>query len=162
MIASPGDVAVERDIVTQELYRWNAANAVSRKLILHPVRWETHSSPQMGAPPQNILNERLVLDADIVVGIFGTRIGTATQTSLAAVSKRLRPKFRVNSTVFFQIWLKIQHSSLKCLQQSIDFHQCNFSPPGVLVHERDGVSRPPAFGGAASSRTEGLVDFGDE
>jgi len=78
MIASPGDVAVERDIVTQELYRWNAANAVSRKLILHPVRWETHSSPQMGAPPQNILNERLVLDADIVVGIFGTRIGTAT------------------------------------------------------------------------------------
>ncbi len=32
----------------------------------------------MGAHPQAILNERLLLDADIVVGIFGTRIGTAT------------------------------------------------------------------------------------
>jgi hypothetical protein len=56
------------------------------------------------------------------------------------------PKFCVNSTVFFQIWPKIRHSSLECLQQLIDFRQPNFSPPGVLVRERDGVSRPPAFG----------------
>lgn len=78
MIASPGDVAAEREIVTQELYRWNNANAVSRELMLQPVKWETHSSPQMGAHPQAILNEHLLLDADIVVGLFGTRIGTAT------------------------------------------------------------------------------------
>jgi hypothetical protein len=78
MIASPGDVTAERDIVTEELYRWNNANAVSRGLMLHPVKWETHSSPQMGAHPQKILNERLLIDADIVVGVFGTRIGTAT------------------------------------------------------------------------------------
>lgn len=78
MIASPGDVVTEREIITQELYRWNDANAVSRELMLQPVKWETHTSPQMGAHPQEILNERLLLDADIVVGIFGTRIGTAT------------------------------------------------------------------------------------
>jgi hypothetical protein len=32
----------------------------------------------MGAHPQKILNENLLRDADILVGIFGTRIGTAT------------------------------------------------------------------------------------
>jgi hypothetical protein len=78
MIASPGDVSIERGIVTEGLYRWNDANAVSRELMLQPVKWETHSSPQMGAHPQAIINERLFIDADIVVGIFGTRIGTAT------------------------------------------------------------------------------------
>src|ERR1700730_10772135 len=78
MIASTGGVAVERCSVTEELYRWNNANAVSRELILEPVKWETYRSPQLGAHPQAILNERLLLDADIVVGIFGTRIGTAT------------------------------------------------------------------------------------
>jgi hypothetical protein len=78
MIASPSDVAVERTVITEELYRWNNANAVSRGLMLHPVKWETHGSPQMGGHPQTILNERLLLDADIVVGVFGTRIGTAT------------------------------------------------------------------------------------
>ncbi len=78
MIASPGDVAIERGIITEALYRWNDANAVTRQLILQPVKWETHSSPQMGTHPQSILNEHLLLDADIVVGIFGSRIGTAT------------------------------------------------------------------------------------
>jgi hypothetical protein len=78
MVASPGDVAIEREIITKEIYRWNNANAVSRKMMLQPVKWETHSSPQMGARPQEILNEHLLIDADLVVGIFGTRIGTAT------------------------------------------------------------------------------------
>jgi hypothetical protein len=71
MIASPGDVAVEREIITTGLYQWNNANTVSRKLILQPIKWETHSSPQMGVHPQAIINERLLYDADIVVGIFG-------------------------------------------------------------------------------------------
>jgi hypothetical protein len=78
MIASPSDVADEREIVTNVLYQWNNANAVTRELVLQPVKWETHSSPQMGAPAQSLLNEHLLLDADIVVGIFGTRVGTAT------------------------------------------------------------------------------------
>jgi hypothetical protein len=47
MIASPSDVADEREIVTNVLYQWNNANAVTRELVLQPVKWETHSSPQM-------------------------------------------------------------------------------------------------------------------
>lgn len=79
MIASPGDVTTEREIVTEELLRWNAANGLARRLLLQPVKWETHSSPQMGSHPQSIINERLLTDADIVVGIFGIRIGSATR-----------------------------------------------------------------------------------
>ena len=90
MIASPGDVAVERDMITQALYRWNDANAVSRELILQPVKWETHSSPEMGVHPQTILNERLLLDADIVVGIFGTRIGTATKDFISGSVEEIK------------------------------------------------------------------------
>jgi hypothetical protein len=90
MIASPGDVAKERTIVTEELHRWNDANAVSRQLMLQPVKWETHSSPQMGAHPQVILNERLLLDAEIVVGIFGTRIGTATEDYISGSVEEIK------------------------------------------------------------------------
>jgi hypothetical protein len=93
MIASPGDVAVERDIITDELYRWNNANAVSRELILQLVKWETHGSPQMGDHPQAILNERLLLDADIVVGIFGTRIGTATPEFISGSVEEIKRLF---------------------------------------------------------------------
>ena len=78
MIASPGDMQEERRIVTEELYRWNSANAVARRLVLQPVKWETHSAPETGAPAQSLINTNLLLDADIVVGMFGNRIGTAT------------------------------------------------------------------------------------
>jgi len=90
MIASPGDVAKEREIVAQEIYRWNDANAVARELILQPVRWETHSSPQMGAQPQEILNEHLLADADIVIGIFGTRVGTATKDFISGTVEEIK------------------------------------------------------------------------
>ena len=90
MIASPGDVSVERRIITEGLYRWNDANAVSRELMLQPVKWETHSSPEMGAHPQSIINERLLIDADIVVGIFGTRIGTATPEFLSGSVEEIK------------------------------------------------------------------------
>jgi hypothetical protein len=90
MIASPSDVAEERATVTDALYQWNNANAVTRELVLQPVKWETHSSPQMGASAQSILNEHLLLDADIVVGIFGTRIGTATTNFISGSVEEIK------------------------------------------------------------------------
>lgn len=74
MIASPGDVGEERQVVTEEIHRWNYANAVVRQLVLLPVKWETHSTPQQGDHPQTIINRQLLEDADILVAIFGTRI----------------------------------------------------------------------------------------
>lgn len=79
MIASPGDVQQERRIVTEELYQWNNANAVARRLVLQPVKWETHSAPDTGAPAQTLINADLVDDSDILVGIFGNRIGSPTE-----------------------------------------------------------------------------------
>src|SRR6266852_3316793 len=52
----------------------------------------------------------------------------------------------VNFTHFLQKWPKIQHSSPKCLQQSMTFQKSSFSCPAVLTYESDGVSDPPALG----------------
>ncbi len=90
MIASPGDVKDERDVVTKEIYRWNNAHASSRKLVLQPVRWETHSTPQMGAPPQDVLNEQILEDADILIGIFGTRVGTRTEKYISGTVEEIK------------------------------------------------------------------------
>ena len=59
VIASPGDVTEERKAVTEEILRWNDANAFARKLALLPVKWETHSTPQQGDHPQAIINRQL-------------------------------------------------------------------------------------------------------
>ncbi len=78
MIGSPGDIASERNIIRETLYEWNAVHSRSRKIVLLPVGWESHSSPEMGKRPQEILNHQILDKCDLLVGVFWTRIGTST------------------------------------------------------------------------------------
>ncbi len=78
LIASPSDVSQERDIVANALFAWNAANFSTTGILLNPVRWETHSYPESGDRPQSIVNKQIVDEGDLLIGIFGTRLGTPT------------------------------------------------------------------------------------
>lgn len=78
MIASPGDVSSERAIIRDVIYEWNAVNSMNRKIVLMPIGWESHSSPEMGLPPQEIINKQVLEKCDLLVGVFWTRIGTPT------------------------------------------------------------------------------------
>jgi hypothetical protein len=89
MIASPGDVASERAIVRDVVYEWNAVNSNSRKVVLLPVGWETHSSPDMGAAAQTIINRQVLSKCDLLVGVFWTRIGTATEHHLSGTVEEI-------------------------------------------------------------------------
>ena len=78
LIASPSDVTEEREIAVKTIQEWNDLNSADRELVLLPLRWETHSSPEYGSAPQEVLNRQIVDRSDLVVGIFWTRIGTPT------------------------------------------------------------------------------------
>ena len=78
MIASPGDVQSERAIVREVVSEWNSTNGAHRKLMLLAVGWETDVAPEMGDAPQSIIDKRILKDADLVVGMFWTRLGTPT------------------------------------------------------------------------------------
>lgn len=77
-MASPGDVAWARTQIRQSVYLWNEVNTKHRNAILFPLGWETNSAPNMGAPAQEIINETLLSEADLLVGVFWTRLGTPT------------------------------------------------------------------------------------
>ena len=81
LIASPSDVAAERDVVTSAIYAWNAAHHPTAGIMLNPVRWETHSYPASGDRPQAIINKQIVESGDILIGIFGHKLGTPTGTA---------------------------------------------------------------------------------
>lgn len=76
MIASPGDVSEEREIVRTTLHEWNDLNSETAKVMLAPVGWESHSSPELGIRPQELINQRLVNKCDLLIGVFWTRLGT--------------------------------------------------------------------------------------
>ena len=83
--ASPGDVAEERkalaEIVVPELRRILSALATlgnGQDIELEAIRWETHTWPDVGADPQDVINKQLSA-FDIFVGIMWKRFGTPTK-----------------------------------------------------------------------------------
>src|SRR5712691_4433403 len=74
----------------------------------------------------------------------GTGVVSAVVEQLPLVT--VVPGSVVNFALFLQKWPKIQHSSPKCLHQSLGFRKRSFSPSVVLLHESDGVSPAPGFG----------------
>lgn len=76
--ASPSDVTEEREIAVRVVQEWNDLNAAERQLVLLPLRWETHSAPEYGKRPQEVINRQIVDNCDLLVGIFWTRVGSPT------------------------------------------------------------------------------------
>lgn len=83
MIASPGDVAKEREVARSVIHDWNDVNAQVSKIMLAAVGWDSHSSPELGERPQELINKRILKDCDILIGVFWTRLGTPTGRSLS-------------------------------------------------------------------------------
>lgn len=83
IIASPSDVDQERQVVREVIANWNAVHARDRQIVLMPVGWETHASPDLSDRPQQLINDRLLKHADILVGIFWTRIGSPTGKAIS-------------------------------------------------------------------------------
>jgi hypothetical protein len=74
-IASPNDVARERLALRDAIWEFNDEHTADTQVVLLPRLWEKNSTPNIGAPPQAILDAQIVDSSDIVIGIFGTRIG---------------------------------------------------------------------------------------
>ncbi len=78
LIASPGDVPQEREIIREEIARWNAIHTSEMKMILMPLGWETDATPDLEEGGQAIINRQLVDICDLLIGVFWTRLGTPT------------------------------------------------------------------------------------
>ncbi len=96
MIASPGDVGSERSIIRDVIYEWNAVHSKLRNIVLLPVGWESHSSPEMGATPQEIINNQILDKCDFLVGVFWTRIGTPTTEYASGTVEEIEKHIETN------------------------------------------------------------------
>src|SRR3954454_20956167 len=78
LIASPSDAHEEREIAVRLIQEWNDLNSYTRKVVLLPLRWETHTAPEYGTRPQDVINRAIVDQCDLLIGVFWTRIGSPT------------------------------------------------------------------------------------
>ncbi|TWU00494.1 putative nucleotide-binding protein containing TIR-like domain protein [Botrimarina colliarenosi] len=87
-VASPGDVALERESLTTVINELNSTVASHKNCMLELVRWETHCQPDMGRA-QEVINLQ-VGHYDIFVGIMWKRFGTPTGEADSGTEEEFR------------------------------------------------------------------------
>lgn len=90
LIATPGDTGDEVEAIMKSLHSWNGRRAEAEGVILLPRHWKTDAVPMMSSNgPQSVIDSQLVDDADIVIAVFDSRLGTATQTAVSGTAHEI-------------------------------------------------------------------------
>lgn len=133
LIASPGDTREERDAVERALHGWNADRAGREQVILLPRRWETSAVPRLGDSGQSVINEQLVDDADIVIALFDSRLGMATQAAVSGTAEEIQRSHEAGKPV--HVWFSDEpiprDADLQQVQSLKEFKQL-LEPLGLL------------------------------
>ena len=114
MIASPSDASQERQIARDVIAEWNTIHAKDKRTVLMPIGWETHSVPDTGDRPQAIINGQLLKDADLLIAMFWTRIGSPTGAARSGTVEEIEEHIRAGKSAM------IYFSSAPVLPDSID------------------------------------------
>lgn len=77
-VASPSDVADEREILDSVVSEWNRTWSQSLGVSFELIKWETHVRPGFSVDPQAVVNSQITDDYDVFLGVFWSRVGTPT------------------------------------------------------------------------------------
>jgi Domain of unknown function (DUF4062) len=79
-LASPGDVALEREAARRVIDETQRTVAPALGIRIEIVGWDTHAFPAFGGDPQSLINQQIaeMAEYDLFVGILWNRIGTPT------------------------------------------------------------------------------------
>lgn len=88
LIASPGDVKVERDVVDEVIRDWNSSHKATG-IFLQSLRWELDAIPELGDRAQGVINKQLADNADFLIALFSTRLGTPTGVAASGTAEEI-------------------------------------------------------------------------
>lgn len=126
MIGSPSDIKEEISIAREVLNNWNNLNSEKNRMVLLPIHWSISSYPAMGKHPQKLLNEQLVEKSDLMICIFGTRLGSPTDTEISGTVEEIKEHRKAGKDVmvFFKNSIDdISSVDLQQLQKIKDFKE---------------------------------------
>lgn len=114
LIASPSDTGEARAVLRETIFDWNGVNGEAARLLFWPLMWERDAVPELGHPPQSILNRQLVDRSDAVLATFWTRLGTPTDEGASGTVEEIDRAVRAGKPVL------VYFSSQPVLPDSID------------------------------------------
>jgi hypothetical protein len=118
MVASPSDLGEERKVARKTIIDWNNLHSWARQIVLLPKTWEFNTTPTMGERPQEIINQQVLKNADLLVGIFWTRIGTPTGKAISGTVEEINEHIGLGKPAML-------YFSSRAPQELLDIEQLN-------------------------------------
>lgn len=90
MLGGPSDVQQHIAVIEESLYEWNAIHSEHQKSVVLPLHWTTHARPRLGKRPQEIINNDVLAKSDVLIAVFGSRVGTPTGDDISGTVEEIR------------------------------------------------------------------------
>ena len=126
MIASPSDIQEEIKVAFDVLNHWNVLHSEKNKMVLLPLHWSISSYPAAGEHPQKLLDKQVVEKSDLLICIFGSKLGTPTDTEISGTVEEIKEHRRAGKDVmvFFKLSINnITSVDIEQLQKIKDFKE---------------------------------------
>lgn len=89
MIGCPSDITEEVKVLEDVIENWNRLHSQREGIVMLPLYWKYSSYPVVGARPQENIDEQVVSKSDLLISIFGTRIGSPTGDELSGTIEEI-------------------------------------------------------------------------
>jgi len=116
MIGAPSDIKEEITIVEKVLQNWNSMHSEKQKIVLLPLHWSRDSYPSVGSHPQKIINKQVVEKSDLLVCIFGTRLGTPTDSFESGTLEEINEHLKAGKQVM--IYFKTSIPNITAIEEA--------------------------------------------
>lgn len=105
MIGAPSDIIEEVNTAISVINQWSYINSEATNIVLMPLHWSINSYPTCGAHPQKSINKQLVSKSDLMVSIFGAKLGTPTDTEASGTVEEINEHINAGKDVmvFFKL-----------------------------------------------------------
>lgn len=105
MIGAPSDIIEEVSTAISVINQWNYINSEATNIVLMPLHWSINSYPTCGAHPQKSINKQLVSKSDLMISIFGAKLGTPTDTEASGTVEEINEHINAGKDVmvFFKL-----------------------------------------------------------
>lgn len=117
MIGAPSDIKEEVQIAKDVINEWNYVHTELHHKVLLPLHWSISAYPNSGKHPQKIINEQVVDKSDLLICIFGSKLGTPTETDISGSVEEINEHLKAGKDVMIFFRKNLEIESLDDMQQ---------------------------------------------
>lgn len=135
MIGAPSDIKEEMQIAKEVIHEWNYINTERNHKVLLPLHWSISTYPSSGKHPQKLINEQIVDKSDLLICIFGSRLGSPTDTDISGSVEEINEHLKAGKDVMIFFRRNLNISSINDLQQTTKLLEFKENIKGKVLFE---------------------------